>query len=236
MRADRWFLLTIFALAWALPTAGQEKKEPPKRYSEEYFPIQVGYKWYYRLTDLKAPKSPDAATKKPSVVVIAADSEQIVTIKRKSKDMLLVDSENLVGFELQVMDPEKALQDKTYKGMQEQVVVASDGVYRVSGAGKQINPLLCILKKGVKAGDSWECDSQSENAQLKGKFTVSVEDVQVPAGAVKDALVVRSSGFQLSGQNLQLETWYMAKVGMVKQRTQIGNHEVILELEKVEFK
>jgi hypothetical protein len=234
MRTARWFLLALFTLPFALPTAGQEKKasQPIK---EEYFPIGVGYKWYYRLTDLKAPKSPDALTKKPSVVIITADSEQTVTIKRKDPT-LGEQSENLIGFNLQVMDPEKALQDKTYKGMQEQVVVASDGVYRVSGAGKQINPLLCILKNGVKAGDSWECDSQSENAQLKGKFTVSVEDVQVPAVAVKGALVVRSSGFQLGGQSMQLETWYMAKVGMVKQRVQIGNHEVILELEKAEFK
>jgi hypothetical protein len=234
MRTARWFLLALFTLPLALPTAGQEKKasQPIK---EEYFPIGVGYKWYYRLTDLKAPKSSDALTKKPSAVIITADGEQTVTIKRKDPTVG-EKSEELIGFDLRVMDPEKALQDKTYKGMQEQVVVASDGVYRVSGAGKQINPLLCILKKGVKAGDSWECDSQSENAQLKGKFTASIEDVQVPAGAVKDALVVRSSGFQLGGQSMQLETWYMAKVGMVKQRVQIGNHEVILELEKYEFK
>jgi hypothetical protein len=234
MRTARWLLLALFTLPLALPSAGQEKKEPD-RFTESYFPIHTGYKWYYRLTDLKAPKSPDALTKKPSMVIITADSEEIVTIKRKDPTVG-ERSEKVIGFNLQVMDPEKALQDKTYKGMQEQVVVAADGVYRVSGAGKQINPLLCILKKGVKAGDSWECDSQSENAQLKGKFTASIEDVQVPAGAVKDALVVRSSGFQLGGQSMQLETWYMAKVGMVKQRVQIGNHDVILELEKYEFK
>jgi len=233
MRTARWLLLALFTLPFALPTAGQEKKAP-QRVTEEYYPIRAGYKWYYRLTDLKAPKSPDALTKKPSVVVITAESEQIVTIKRKV-DKIMEISEDVIGFNLLVTDPEKALQDKSYKGMQEQVVVAADGVYRVSGAGKQINPLLCILKKDVKAGE-WECDSQSENAQLKGKFTASIEDVQVPAGAVEKALVIRSSGFQLSGQNMQLETWYMAKVGMVKQRVQIGNHEVILELEKYEFK
>src|SRR5262245_8113964 len=175
MRSARWFLLALFTLPFALPTAGQEKKAAPNRYVEKYYPIQVGYKWYYRLTDLKAPKSPDELTKKPSVVVVTAESEQIVTIKRKV-DKIMEISEDVIGFNLLVTDPEKALQDKTYKGMQEQVVVAADGVYRVSGAGKQINPLLCILKMGVKAGE-WECDSQSENAQLKGKFTASIEDV-----------------------------------------------------------
>jgi hypothetical protein len=233
MRTARWLLLALFTLPFALPTAGQEKKAP-LRFTEEYYPIRAGYKWYYRLTDLKEPKSPDALTKKPSVVVVSAESEQIVTIKRKA-DKIMEISEDVVGYNLLVTDPEKALQDKTYKGMQEQVVVAADGVYRVSGAGKQINPLLCILKKDVKPGDSWECDSQSENGQIKGKFTVSVEKVQVPLGAY-EAKVVRGSSFDFGGQKTQVETWYAKDVGVVKHRVQVGNHEVIMELEKIETK
>src|SRR6266568_120253 len=83
MHSPRWLLLSLLVLPMALPTAGQEKKDPAKRYTEDYYPIQAGYKWHYRVTDLKAPKSPDAPTKKQPVVVITADSEQYVTIKKK---------------------------------------------------------------------------------------------------------------------------------------------------------
>jgi hypothetical protein len=235
MRTARWFFLAFFILPFALPTLGQDKKGVPNRYAEEYYPIRTGYKWYYRVTDVKAPKSADALTKKPSVVVVSAESEQLVTIKRKVENNTRDVSENVIGFNLLVTDPEKALQDKTYKGMQEQVVVADDGVYRVSGAGKQINPLLCILKKGVNAGDSWECDSQSENAQIKGRFTVTVEKVQVPMGTY-DAKVVRGNNFDFGGQKTNVETWYVEKIGVVKHRVQVGNHEVIMELEKIETK
>ena len=96
-------------------------------------------------------------------------------------------------------------------------------------------PYKVVIKQGETVLGEWAVESQSENAVIKGRFEFSEEKVQVPAGSF-DAIVVRCHDFQIGGQTLQIDAWYASKVGMVKQRVRIGQHDVTLELEKFEGK
>ncbi len=223
-----WMAL-LLPLAWPTvwPAAAQDPKDQktPKRYAEDLYPLQRGARWYYRVIDLKAPKTPGVAAKAQHVV-ITAESEQPFKIAKKPKDELVI------GYNLQVAGLGNA-NNAPLKMLNEQVLIADDGVYRASGAGKAIEPPLRILKANARKGDTWECDSQSENAQLKGTFAADVEEVQVPAGSFQ-TVVVHSRDFQVGGQKMQVDYWFAPKVGMVKQHVQVGNHDLILELEKYE--
>ena len=224
MRCLRWLVVGALPLLSTLSTVGQEQPPPPKRFAEALYPIQRGYRWEYRVTDAKAPKVAEA-NKKPQQVIVVAESEQTFSLKKKNPQKEW--TEEVVGFNLQVEGGGKILQ--------EQVLVADDGVYRVSGAGKAINPPLRVFKKDARKGTVWECNSQSENAQLKGSFVAEEEVVTVPAGMFA-TVVVRSRDFLVGAQKMQVETWYAPKVGMVKQHILVGNHDVTLELEKFEAK
>lgn len=225
MRCLRWLVVCVLLILPALSTVGQEPP-PAKRHAEALYPIQRGFRWEYRVIDAKAPKTAEAG-KKLQTVIVVAESEQVFSIKKKKKDQTTEDSEQVIGFNLQVEGGGKILQ--------EQVLVADDGVYRVSGAGKAINPPLRIFKKDARKGAAWECNSQSENAQLKGSFVADEEIVTVPAGTF-NTVVVRSRDFFVGSQKMQSEAWYAPKVGMVKQHIVVGNHDVTLELEKFEAK
>lgn len=225
MQPARWLVVAGLALVAVLPSGGQEAKAP-LRFQELLYPIGPGYRWHYRVTDQKAPKSPEDPKKHQSVLV-TVEREQ--TFKLKIKNDRDGASTDVVGFEVQV----HKLQGGDKKILQEQVLVADDGVYRVSGAGKLITPALKILKKDARKGDTWTVESQSENAEIKGAFVASEETVEVPAGKFP-TVVVRSRDFQVGAQKMQVTAWYAPDVGMVKQHVQVGNHDVILELEKFE--
>jgi hypothetical protein len=231
MHLMRWLSVSIVLLAAVLPGDGQDKpkNKQQQRYQESLYPIKQGFRWIYRVTDAKAVKSGTAGATEH--VIIAAASEQTFGIKKKSSDGEDF-TEEVVGFNLQVTSGGKGLKAQL---LQEQVVIGDDGVYRVSGAGKIIVPPLRFLKSGAKKGDTWKVESQSENAVIKGEFTVDEEVVKVPLGEYK-AIVVRARDFQIGSDKMQVESWFSANVGMVKQRVQSGNHDVTLELEKIEVK
>jgi hypothetical protein len=231
MKSLRLLCFALLLVPAALPAAAQDPKDSkaPKRYNEELYPLQRGARWYYRVIDLKAPKTP-GIPEKADHVVITAESEQQFNIAKSVGQA--TKKELIVGYNLQVASVGKTA-NQGLKMLNEQVLVADDGVYKASGAGKTIEPPLRILKANARKGDSWECDSQSENAQLKGTFVADVEEVQVPAGQFQ-TLVVRGRDFQVGGQRMQVAYWFAPKVGIVKQHVQVGNHEVVLELEKYE--
>ena len=224
MNPARWLFVLPLALVSVIPLGGQEPVQP-KEYRETLYPIGANFKWHYRVTDLKAPKTTDPAAAKQQVVVTAG-AKQVFTLKKKDKEGNQERDDQVYGYELQIQGGGKTLL--------EQVLVSDDGVYRVSGAGKLISPPLCILKANAVKGIAWKCDSQSENASIKGEFVVDQQDVQLPAVLVKAAMVVQSRDFQIGTQKMQVTTWYAPRVGMVKQHVQTGNHDVILELEKFE--
>jgi len=223
MSPARLSLVVVLMLAAAFRSAGQEK-EQPKEFNNKLYPIGTGFRWHYRVTDMKAPKTTEPAAQQQ--VIVTAGAKQLFTVKKKKDDRDA--DEQIYGYELQVQGSGKPLL--------EQVLVSDDGVYRVSGAGKVISPPLCILKANAVKGTSWKCDSQSENAVIKGEFTVDQQDVQLPVGLVTGAIVVQSRDYYIGPQKMQVTTWYKENIGMVKQHVQVGNHDVILELEKFEPK
>ena len=226
MNPARILVAALLATIVAMPSVGQDAKQPvTKQFTSDLYPIGTGLQWEYRITDLKAPKAAEGAAKKPASVIVTAGAKQIFAVKRKNQQD--EPTEHVVGYNLHVQGGGKVLQ--------EQVLVDSDGVYRVSGAGKTIIPPLRILKANAKKGDTWSCESQSENATMKGDFVVDEEVIQVPAGTFK-TVVVRSRDFTVGAQPISLAVWYSRDVGMVKQHIQSGNHEVVLELEKFEKK
>lgn len=222
MHLARSLIVAGLALVAALPGGGQEKS--PLRYQELLYPLGVGYRWHYRVTDKNAPKSPDDA-KKSQMVLVTVEREQTFSLKLKNDEA----STQVVGFELQVQN----LKAGDKKVMQEQVLIAEDGVYRVSGAGKAISPPLRILKKDARKGQAWTVASQSENAEIKGALVATEETVEVPAGKFA-TVAVRSQDFHVGAQKMQVTAWYAPNVGMVKQHIQVGNHDLTLELEKFE--
>jgi len=234
MTPARCLLAVGFAVVALSPCAGQEGKSP-LRYKELLYPIGTGYRWHYRVLDQTALKSQDEGkrdgakkqddTKKPSIVQVTVEREQVFNLKIKNdRDGGTM---NVVGFELQVHNSA----DK--KTLQEQVLIAEDGVYRISGAGKVISPPLRILKKDARKGDSWTVESQSENAEIRGVFVATEETVVVPAGKFP-TVAIRTQDFKVGAQDLTVTAWYAPDVGMVKQHVKIGSHDVILELEKFE--
>lgn len=222
---SRGLFACVLSMLPVLAAPGQEQPRAPQTYKELLYPIARGHRWHYRVTDSVAGKTPDAS-KKPQVVIVSAENEHTFRLKKRNAKQEEF-AEEIVGYSLQVQGGGKVLQ--------EQVLVADDGVYRVSNAGKAITPPLRILKTNARKGVTWECDSQSENAQLKGVFVADEEVVEVPAGKFA-TVVVRAKDFQVGAQKSQYEWWYAPNVGLVKQRVQSGNHDVTLELEKFEKK
>ena len=226
MQRARGLIVGVLMLAGALPCGGQDKpKSKEQRYQQALYPIKQGFRWTYRVTDSKASKSAEFGTKAQHVV-ISAENEQTFAIKKRNSEGKEY-TEEVIGYNLQVAGGGKVLH--------EQVLVAEDGVYRISGAGKIISPPLCFLKKDARKGETWKVDSQSENAVLKGEFSADEEVVKVPLGEYK-TVVVRSRDFQIGAEKLQVEYWFSPNVGMVKQRVRVGNHDVTLELEKIDAK
>src|SRR5262247_1447518 len=98
MNAARWSLVILLTLAPAFHSAGQEK-EQPKEYTNKLYPIGPGYRWHYRVTDLKAPKSAEQAAKQQ--VIVTAGAKQVFTLKKKVNDEL-GKNEQVYGYELEV--------------------------------------------------------------------------------------------------------------------------------------
>jgi len=222
MKFVRTLLVLSLTLTGGFVLPGQDKDQP-KEFTNRLYPIATGFRWHYRVTDMKAPKTTETEAKQH--VTVTAGAKQVFTLKKKYKDGKEGD-EQVYGYELQVHGSGKPLL--------EQVLVSDDGVYRISGAGKPISPPLCILKANAVKGAAWKCDSQSENATIKGEFIVDQQDVELPVGTLTAAIVVQSRDYYIGTQKMQVTTWYKENLGMVKQHVQVGNHDVILELEKFE--
>src|ERR1019366_8322736 len=115
-----------------------------------YFPLEVGYRWTYRVTDLKAPAG--KADPKRNVVVEVERKEVYV---EKKKDKGIETAKEYMGFILKSTSGGKATLDH--------VVVLPNGVYRVHVAETPINPPMLFFKFGANAGESWPPDSLSGN-------------------------------------------------------------------------
>lgn len=115
--------------------------------------------------------------------------------------------------------------------MFEDVAILEDGFYRFRAADKEIVPALQFFKLPLQAGEKWRVSSVSEGQKIAATFTAEDDVIEVPAGKFKTKYIV-SKDFQFE-KKMEMETWFAADVGMVKQRVKVGaNEPIVLELEK----
>lgn len=187
----------------------------------DFMPLAVGNKWYYRSGKY--------------TVMAECERQETVKMKRFSPKKDALPPIDLPAFRLNYSYEAKTLPDL--------IGVAEDGVYRFSSLGKEIDPPLQLFKWPVNEGENWTVDSMSQKVPIKGTFKAAVaNDVEVPAGKFS-TVMVSSKDFQIGAEQMEIETWFAPKVGIVKQRIRtlvLGEKgkigEVLLELEKYEVK
>ncbi len=116
----------------------------------------------------------------------------------------------------------------------EVVGMQKDGIYRYQYGDQVVKPALRYCKLPARKGESWEQEITINDQKAKVKCETTIENVKVPAGEFKDAVVVKVE-VDDNGQKV-LTTYYFAEnVGIVKQAVEIGEIKFVLELEKVDF-
>ncbi|MBX9678150.1 MAG: hypothetical protein K2X38_05245 [Gemmataceae bacterium] len=205
----RWTMLALLPLLLFAAAPAQEKKG--QLFQSDYLPLKVGNRWIYKAGKEK----------------VTVEVERQETIKRKVKTQDDFRYELIEAFRLKITAGDKTLH--------EHVVVAEDGIYRVSAAGKEIQPPLRLLKLPPMADDSWLIDSVTENIVLKGRFATLGDKVSVPAYPEGVAAVLSScDDFQIGSQRMSARYWFVPKVGIVKQEVKAGTSDVSMELERFE--
>jgi len=140
--------------------------------------------------------------------------------------------------DIEIIRDKKKVKEKVYtlkitsggQELTEQVAVLPDGVYRFSAGGKEITPPLCILRFPIKKGDTWPVDSMCNEVPFKGAFTCDEADISVPA--FKNTFRAVTTSFK--DPKMSFEYYFAPEYGIVKQRIEVGNNKVLLELEKFE--
>ena len=100
----------------------------------------------------------------------------------------------------------------------------NEGVYRIHTAGTPATPPILFFKLPPKAGDTWECNSMSGNAAIKGTFTVKADKI-----GTFDAFVVL---YRDVPSAVEIDYWFVSGIGMIRQRVKTKNTEVTLQLEE----
>ena len=205
----------LFGLPLALllivgPIIGQERK--PTLYTSPLFPLQVGSKWLYVGNEPK------------DRITVTVD--RMEAVKRRATISGIDRSEAIETFILKTTTGDKSLL--------EQVMVTDDAIYRFATAGKEIVPPLKIMKTKPAVGDSWMCESLTENVTIKGQFVIEQEDVTLPKLGVVRAWVSKTRDFTVGDQKLEAAYWFAPNIGIVKQHLKVGKFEMRTTLE--EFK
>jgi hypothetical protein len=115
----------------------------------------------------------------------------------------------------------------------EHLAVLKDGIYRFKVDENLISPPVCVVKLPGKKGEKWTNEFKVNNKPGKVSYSIDLEDIEVPAGKFKDAILVVGEIKENNGTNIS-KTWYAPNVGMVKQVIESGKESVTLELEKIE--
>jgi hypothetical protein len=202
-----------FVIACAAPTFAQDKA---------FFPLEVGNRWIYRVTDPKAPPGQADAKRK---AVIEVERQEVYTEKKKDKG--IETTKDYTGFILKMTSGGKSTLDH--------VVVLPNGLNRVHVAETPINPPMLFFKYGTNPGDSWTLDSVSGNKSLKGTFTIKADTVTVPYRKERlSTWMVSFHNNKQGDERSEVDTWFAPEIGIVKQRIKGQNQEVLMELEKFE--
>jgi len=114
----------------------------------------------------------------------------------------------------------------------EHIAVLKDGIFRFKLGAATIDPPICFFKSDAK-GKTWKEDFKVGGMATSASYTASVEDVEVPAGKFKDAIVIKTEATE-KDVAFKATIWYVKDIGMVKQSFEQGNIKYGLALEKFE--
>lgn len=114
----------------------------------------------------------------------------------------------------------------------EHVAILKNGIFRFKLGENVIDPPVCFFKSNAK-GESWKQDFKLGETSTSAKYTASIEDVEVPAGKYKDAILIQTEASDKDAQ-VKASIWFVKNVGMVKQSFEFGNVKYSLVLEKME--
>jgi tetratricopeptide (TPR) repeat protein len=115
----------------------------------------------------------------------------------------------------------------------ERIAIESDGIYRRSSNLPSLQLGLRILPLPPHGGDSWSVASVRDGSPgATGQGRTRIEDVTVPAGEYKGAIVAEVKTHDSSGE-IEQTVWYATAVGPVKIVTVSKHGTTTWELEKV---
>jgi hypothetical protein len=208
-------ILVSMLLAWASASSAQVP-EPLA-----FYPLKVGQKWTYQVTDLKAPQqAPDA---KRNVVIEVEREEPYVRPKMTTKDGKELEEKKFTGYILKSTSGGKVTRDH--------VVAMEDGIYRVHAAETQISPPLPFIKwPNIFQAKAWEANATSGNTTIKATFTPKLEDVKLNTGEATKLLTVSYRDHQPGGDRVEIDYYFLPGIGMYQQRVKTKNHEIMLKL------
>ena len=153
-------LLPIYSIALLLAASFAVAQPDKKAEPQNYYPLQVGNKWEYR-------------------VEVAGNSAKAVSSITKMET--LEGKEPLARLEAKVNDNVVAT---------EHLRATADGVFRHRNNNQEINPPICLLKYPAKAGDKWSGDITVGKEKGKYDCETKEENVEVPAGKLDRKSVV----------------------------------------------
>jgi hypothetical protein len=117
----------------------------------------------------------------------------------------------------------------------EDLTVDKTGVLRHALNDTQIPTPVTVIRFPVKDGDTWEqtIAADGDEMKLKGKV-IGEEAIEVPAGKFKALRVqIEASGDQ--SETLTVTYWFARNTGIVKQTLEVGDEQIVFELEKYEL-
>ncbi len=200
--------LAIVSAGAPRPAVGQATKEkgsaPPTEKAADYYPLAVGTKWHYEIETGNGQKVP-----------LVYQIEKL---------------ERIEGRELARLEVIARGQKSPYT---EHLHSDTAGVYRDRMHNLDLSPPLRLIKYPVKAGEHWNSEITVGGRKMKVEGTEGpAEEVQVPAGKYRaiPCSIVISDGKEQSTNVF----WFAPGVGIVKQKTNLGIRDVIMELTKFE--
>jgi tetratricopeptide (TPR) repeat protein len=117
----------------------------------------------------------------------------------------------------------------------ERIAVEPNGICRQSATPPLLLPHLCLLPLSPRGGEKWTIRAKTSPtswfAAVTGQGNTRVEDVTVPAGQFKGAIVAEVKTRDTNGATVKT-VWYVKEIGPVKIVTKNKKGTVVLELER----
>jgi hypothetical protein len=209
--------------------------QPAKDSYTPWFPLKVGNKWTYR-----------AANPSKELVIVEVEKAEPIDLQIKDEKTGKMVSDRIIAYILNSTRGDKSAKEKIgvlprgiyrFKAGGKELPMEY-GVYRFQTAGKDYDPPMCFLRLPPRQGESWEVNSLSEGAVIKGTFVMA--PVEVPADRAPQ-FTVKSKDLQVgpasqTAQPLMLQYWFAENVGPLKTFVKMGDFQSELELQSYDLK